>query len=30
MAVEAVVFDIGETLVDETNMWTRVAEAGRA
>ena len=28
MAVEAVVFDVGETLVDETNMWTRVAEAG--
>jgi HAD superfamily hydrolase (TIGR01509 family) len=28
VAVEAVVFDIGETLVDETNMWTRVAEAG--
>lgn len=28
MAVEAVVFDIGETLVDETSMWTRVAEAG--
>jgi FMN phosphatase YigB (HAD superfamily) len=28
MAVEAVVFDIGETLVDETGMWTRVAEAG--
>jgi HAD superfamily hydrolase (TIGR01509 family) len=28
MAVEAVVFDIGETLVDETNMWTRIAEAG--
>jgi len=26
--VEAVVFDIGETLVDETGMWTRVAEAG--
>jgi FMN phosphatase YigB (HAD superfamily) len=23
-----VVFDVGETLVDETNMWTRVAEAG--
>jgi FMN phosphatase YigB (HAD superfamily) len=22
------VFDVGETLVDETNMWTRVAEAG--
>jgi HAD superfamily hydrolase (TIGR01509 family) len=28
MAVDVVVFDIGETLVDETNMWTRVAEAG--
>jgi FMN phosphatase YigB (HAD superfamily) len=28
MAVEAVVFDVGETLVDETNMWIRVAEAG--
>ena len=28
MAVEAVVFDVGETLVDETNMWMRVAEAG--
>jgi HAD superfamily hydrolase (TIGR01509 family) len=28
MAVEAVVFDVGETLVDETNMWTRVAQAG--
>ena len=28
MAVEAVVFDVGETLVDETNMWTRVAHAG--
>jgi HAD superfamily hydrolase (TIGR01509 family) len=26
--VEAVVFDVGETLVDETNMWTRVARAG--
>ena len=25
MAVEAVVFDIGETLVDETMMWTRAA-----
>jgi HAD superfamily hydrolase (TIGR01509 family) len=25
VAVEAVVFDVGETLVDETNMWTRVA-----
>ena len=23
----AVVFDVGETLVDETNMWTRAAEA---
>lgn len=28
MAVEVVVFDVGETLVDETNMWIRVAEAG--
>jgi HAD superfamily hydrolase (TIGR01509 family) len=28
VAVEAVVFDIGETLVDETGMWIRVAEAG--
>ncbi|HEV8460037.1 MAG TPA: HAD family hydrolase [Gaiellaceae bacterium] len=27
MAVEAVVFDIGETLVDETGMWIRIAEA---
>ena len=27
MAVEAVVFDVGETLVDETQMWTRAAEA---
>jgi len=27
MAVAAVVFDVGETLVDETNMWTRVADA---
>ena len=27
MAVEAVVFDVGETLVDETNMWMRAAEA---
>lgn len=27
MAVEAVVFDVGETLIDETGMWTRVAEA---
>ena len=27
MAVEAVVFDVGETLVDETGMWTRAAEA---
>ena len=25
MAVEAVVFDIGETLIDETMMWTRAA-----
>jgi FMN phosphatase YigB (HAD superfamily) len=28
VAVGVVVFDVGETLVDETNMWTRVAEAG--
>jgi HAD superfamily hydrolase (TIGR01509 family) len=28
VAVDAVVFDVGETLVDETGMWTRVAEAG--
>ena len=28
MAVRVVVFDVGETLVDETNMWTRAAEAG--
>ena len=28
MAVEVIVFDVGETLVDETNMWIRVAEAG--
>jgi len=27
VAVEAVVFDVGETLVDETNMWTRAAGA---
>jgi HAD superfamily hydrolase (TIGR01509 family) len=27
MAVEAVVFDVGETLVDETAMWTRAAAA---
>ena len=27
MAVEAVVFDVGETLVDETSMWTRIAAA---
>ena len=27
MAVGVVVFDVGETLVDETNMWTRAAEA---
>jgi HAD superfamily hydrolase (TIGR01509 family) len=27
MAVEAIVFDVGETLVDETGMWTRVAES---
>ena len=27
MAVEAVVFDVGETLVDETGMWTRAAAA---
>ena len=28
MAVEAVVFDVGETLVDETQMWTRAAQNG--
>jgi HAD superfamily hydrolase (TIGR01509 family) len=28
MAVEAIVFDVGETLVDETNMWARVAHTG--
>ncbi len=28
MAVRVIVFDVGETLVDETDMWTRVAEAG--
>jgi HAD superfamily hydrolase (TIGR01509 family) len=28
VAVEAFVFDVGETLVDETNMWMRVAAAG--
>jgi FMN phosphatase YigB (HAD superfamily) len=27
MAVETVVFDVGETLVDETGLWTRAAEA---
>ena len=27
MAVEAVVFDVGETLVDETGMWQRAAAA---
>ena len=27
MAVAAVVFDVGETLVDETGMWERAAEA---
>jgi len=27
VAVDAFVFDVGETLVDETNMWIRVAEA---
>jgi HAD superfamily hydrolase (TIGR01509 family) len=26
VAVEAVVFDVGETLIDETMMWTRAAE----
>jgi HAD superfamily hydrolase (TIGR01509 family) len=29
MAVEAVVFDVGETLVDETRMWERAADAAR-
>jgi HAD superfamily hydrolase (TIGR01509 family) len=28
MVVEAVVFDVGETLVDETQMWTRAAQNG--
>jgi len=27
MAVEAVVFDVGETLIDETGMWERAADA---
>ena len=27
MAVEVIVFDVGETLVDETMMWTRAARA---
>jgi len=27
VAVDVVVFDIGETLIDETNMWTRAAHA---
>lgn len=27
MAVEAVVFDVGETLVDETRMWEKAADA---
>lgn len=27
MAVKAVVFDVGETLVDETGMWERAADA---
>ena len=27
MAVDVVVFDVGETLVDETRMWTRAAES---
>jgi hypothetical protein len=26
VAVSAVVFDVGETLVDETGMWERAAE----
>ena len=29
MALKAVVFDVGETLVDETGMWERVADAAR-
>ena len=29
MAVEVIVFDVGETLVDETNMWTRAAHVAR-
>ena len=28
MAVKAVVFDVGETLIDETGMWERAADAG--
>jgi len=28
VGVEAIVFDVGETLVDETNMWTRAAANG--
>jgi len=27
VAVETVVFDVGETLIDETGMWTRAADA---
>jgi FMN phosphatase YigB (HAD superfamily) len=29
LALKAVVFDVGETLVDETGMWERVADAAR-
>ena len=30
MAVEAVVFDVGETLIDETRLWERAADAAGA
>jgi FMN phosphatase YigB (HAD superfamily) len=29
MALKAVVFDVGETLIDETGMWERAADAAR-
>ena len=29
MAVTAVVFDVGETLIDETGMWERAADTAR-
>ena len=29
MALTAVVFDVGETLVDETHLWERLADAAR-